>query len=403
MKFKYQAKTREGETQVGFVDAPNRDSAATILGSHDLFILSLESTDVVHWYDRVGGFFSRIRRKDMIVFTRQLATLLEVQIPLTTALKMLTQQTSNPIFKEAIIEMTQDVDSGLSFSQAMERQSDVFPSFYIEMTRAAEVTGNLNEVASFLADYSEKEDALATKASSALIYPAIVLVLFVVVAFVMVAFVFPQLGEVFAQNNVALPWYTQYLLNTGNFLQTWWPAVFVGVIVLGVIVIDYFTTSEGEAVLDDLKLRLPVSKDVYKPIIMARFGDAAALLVHGGIPITQAIEIMGHMVGNKSYEEIFRSVANDVRQGELLSASISKYPFFFPDLVAQMVAIGETTGETEEMFSRLAGIYTRESDAVTNNLVELIQPILMIGMGVMVGLLFASVLIPIYRLTASIQ
>ncbi len=403
MKFKYQAKTREGEMQVGFVDAANKDTAGAILGSHGLFILSIESAETVHWYDRIANFANRVKGKDIIVFTRQLATLLQVQIPLTNALRILTEQTSNPSLKEAIVEVSQDIDSGLSFSQALERQGQIFPDFYIEMTRAAEVTGGLNETSVFLADYAEKEAALATKASSALIYPAIVLALFAVVAFIMITFVFPQLGAVFAQNNVALPWYTAFLLSAGVFLQKWWPAVVVAVIMLVSVVIDYIETDEGKAVLDDAKVKLPFIKKVYLPIIMARFGDAAALLVHGGIPIAQAIEIMGHMMGNISYQEVFHNIAEDIRQGELLSKSIAKYPDFFPELVSQMVAVGESTGKTEDMFGRIAAIYTREADTVTNNLVELIQPVLMIGMGLMVGLLFASILIPIYRLTASIQ
>jgi type IV pilus assembly protein PilC len=403
MKFKYQAKTKEGEMQVGFVDAASRDAVGTILASHDLFVLSIEEAETIRWYDRVGAFFNRVRRKDIIVFMRQFSTLLEVQIPLNQALKILVEQTTNVTLKEAVLEMAEDIDSGLSLSQAMERQSSSFPEFFIEMTRAAEVTGNLNQVTSFLADYAEKEGELSSKASSALIYPAIVLGLFVVVAIIMVAFVFPQLGAVFAQNGVALPWYTQILLDSGNFIQRWWPAIIIAAIMLTLVTIDYFGTDEGKAIIDDAKLRLPVMRNVYLPVIMARFGDAAALLLHGGIPIAQAIEIMGHMVGNISYREVFHDIAEDVRQGELFSASIAKYPGYFPQLVGQMSAVGESTGKMEEMFARIGSIYTREADTVTNNLVELIQPILMIGMGALVGLLFASILIPIYRLTASIQ
>ncbi len=403
MKFKYQAKTKEGEMQVGMVDAASRDAAAAILASHDLFILSVEEAETVRWYDRVGSFFSRVRRNDLIVFTRQLSTLLEVQIPLNQALKILIEQTTNVTLKEAVLEMAEDVDSGLSLSQAMEKQSAVFPEFFVEMIRAAEVTGNLNQVATFLADYAEKEGALASKASSALIYPAIVLGLFLVVAIIMVGFVFPQLGTVFAQQSVALPWYTQMLLGMGSFMQTWWPAMIVAVVMLAIVTIDYVGTEEGQAVIDEAKLRLPVLRKVYLPVIMARFGDAAALLLHGGIPVAQAIEIMGHMVGNISYREVFHEVAEDVRQGELLSASLAKHREYFPELAEQMTAVGESTGKMEEMFGRLGAIYTREADTVTANLVELIQPVLMIGMGVMVGLLFASILIPIYRLTASIQ
>jgi type IV pilus assembly protein PilC len=403
MKFKYQAKTKEGATQVGFVEASDRDAASTILSSHDLFVLSVVADRPPSAFDNIAGFFGRVGRKDLIVFTRQLATLLEARLPLNNALKILYEQTSNANLKLAVSQVTEDIDAGITFSQAMARQGKVFPDYYIEMVRAAEVTGNLNEVASFLADFTEKEGDLASKAASALVYPGIVVGLFIIVAFILITFVYPSLGAVFAENGVALPWYTQVLLDTGTFLSKWWIAVVVAVIVLGAVAVNYFQTEEGEALLDEAKIRLPIVKKVYLPVIMARFGNSAALLVHGGIPIAQALEIIGHMVGNSLYKDVVHDIAEDVRQGSLLSASIAKHPEFFAPLVSQMVAVGETTGKIEEMFTRLSNIYTRQADEVTNNLVDLIQPVLMIGIGLMVGLLFASILIPIYSLTESIH
>ena len=403
MKFKYQAKTKDGEVQVGFVEAGNRDTAVSILTSHDLFVLSVASEAPPSFLDRISVFFARARRKDLIVFARQLATLLEARLPLNDALKILNEQTSNKTLKEAVYQVSEDINAGLSFSQALERQGGTFPDYYIEMIRAAEVTGNMSEIAAFLADYTEKEGVLAGKVSSALIYPGIVLGLFVVVAFILLTFVYPSLGGVFAQNNVTLPWYTQILLDTGTFLSKWWPVVIVAVVALGLLLVNYFQTDEGSALLDEAKLRVPIVKKVFTPLVMARFGNSAALLVHGGIPIAQALEIISHMVGNSLYRDVVHDVAQDVRQGVLLSQSIEKYPGYFPPLVSQMIAVGETTGKIEDMFTRLSGIYTRETDQVAGNLVDLIQPVMMIGMGLMVGLLFASVLIPIYNLTANIH
>ncbi|HVM76726.1 MAG TPA: type II secretion system F family protein [Candidatus Paceibacterota bacterium] len=401
MKFKYQAKNRDGELQVGYVEAATRDDAVTILGGHSLFVLSLESAESTSFLDAIANFLARPGRKDFIIFARQLSTLLEARLPLTNAIKILCQQTTNAKLKEALVQVGEDIDGGLSFSQAMERQNQIFPRYYIEMVRASEVTGNLNEVSSFLADYAEKEGDLASKASSALIYPAIVLAIFIIVAFILVTFVFPSLGAVFAQNNVALPWYTQALLNISSFMSKWWPAIVIAFIVLGIVAFDYGATQEGQAILDELKLKLPIVNKVYRPVILARFGNSAALLVHGGIPIAQALEIISRMIDNTLYKEAVENIAQDVRQGVLLSESLAKSKDLFPDLVPQMIAVGETTGKMEDMFNRLSGIFTREADQLTSNLVDLIQPVLMIGMGLMVGLLFASVLIPIYRLTSS--
>lgn len=403
MKFKYQAKTKDGEMQVGFVEAASRDSAAAVLTSHELFVLSLVAEAAPNVLDRLASFFNRVGQKDLVVFARQLSTLLEARLPLNDALKILEQQTENKLLKEAIYQVSEDIDAGLSFSQALERQTNIFPSYYTEMVRAAEVTGNLNEVANFLADYTEKEGNLASKISSALIYPAVVLALFLAVGFILLTFVYPSLGSVFAQNGVALPWYTQILLSTGLFLEKWWPAVLIGLIVVFALGMNYAESDEGQAVLDEMKIKTPIAKNIFVPVVLARFGNAAALLVHGGIPIAQSLEILSHMLGNSLYRDVTHNIAEDVRQGSLLSESIAKYPGYFPALVSQMVAVGETTGKVEEMFSRVSAIYTREADQTANNLVDLIQPVMMIGMGLMVGLLFASVLIPIYNMTASIH
>ncbi len=402
MKFKYQARNKEGELQAGFVDAGNRDTALQILQSHELFVLSVAAAEEKHWYDPFVGFFNRVRRKDLVVFARQLSTLLQAQLPLNGALKTLREQTTNEMLKDAISEIGRDIDGGLSFSQALDRQGEIFPSYYKEMIRASEVTGNLNEAAEFLADYTEREGDLVSKAASALVYPGVLLGLFIVVAFILLTFVFPQIQPVFEQSNIAIPWYTQLFLGIGNFLQKWWYVVIIAVLFLATIVVDYFRSSEGKGLWDEAQIRLPIFKNVYLPMLMARFGNAMALLIHGGIPIAQSLGIMGNMMDSAPYSDILKTVTEDVQQGQLLSESLAKYPDYFPMLVSQMVGIGESTGKTEEMFTRVANIYTREANQVADNLADLIQPALLIGMGLLVGLLFASVLIPLYSLTASI-
>ncbi|OGY99000.1 MAG: hypothetical protein A2945_04110 [Candidatus Liptonbacteria bacterium RIFCSPLOWO2_01_FULL_52_25] len=403
MKFKYKAKTKDGELQVGVVEAGSRDSAASILTTHDLYVLSIESAEQPPWLDFISKFFGRVRRKDMVIFTRQLSTLLEARLPLNTALKTLLKQTKHPRLKEAIIQTSEDVDSGLSFSQSLERQGDIFPSFYVEMIRAAEITGNLNEVTGFLADYTEKEAVLATKAASAMIYPGVIVGLFGGVVILMVTFVFPQLKPIFTEGGVDLPWYTAILLGTGEFLIAWWPVVLVALFVLGGFTANYLKTAEGQALLDEAKIRLPLLKKIFVPVIMTRFANSAALLIHGGIPVAQALEVISQMMGNVLYRDVVHEIAEDVRQGMLMSQSLEKREDFFPALVAQMIAVGETTGKIEQIFQRISTFYGREADNVINNIVDLIQPILMVVIGGMVGLLFAAILIPIYQLTSNIK
>ncbi len=403
MKFKYKAKTKEGEFQVGFVEAGNKNSAANMLSGHELFVLSLESAEKDQWYDVIIGFFNRVRRKDMVIFTRQLAVLLEAHLPLNTALKSLYEQTGNVTLKEAVLQMAEDIDAGLAFSQTLERQGDIFPEFYVEMVRAAEVTGNLNEIMGFLADYAEKESALVGKAVSAMIYPIILIGLFFVVAGIMVGFVFPQIKPIFTESGVELPILTKILLAAGDFVNTWWIAILIVLISSGAILSRYVKTPEGRAIFDDTKVKLPLVRAAYLPVILSRFSSAAALLIHGGIPIAQTLEIIGHMVGNVLYRDIMHNVAEDLRQGELLSKSISKYPDYFPPLVPHMIAVGESTGRIEQIMNRLAAFYARDADEVIGRLVELLQPILLIVIGVVVALLFAAVLMPIFKITQNIH
>lgn len=403
MKYRYKAKTKTGEDQVGFVEAANRDAAVTILTTHDLFILSIEEVGGATWLDRISGIFGGVKRKDLVIFTRQMATLLEARLPLTDVIKTLYEQTTHPELKDAVSQIREDIDSGLSLSQALDRLPGIFPPFFISMIRSAEVTGNLERVVGFLADYLEKESILLGKARAALIYPGIVVGLFVVVAFIMVTFVFPQIAPVFEQSGVELPFFTKFLIATGGFLSSWWPALLLLVVVIGIILVDYLQTAEGHAFTDDLKIRLPIVRSIYLPLTITRFSNIAAMLLKSGVPMTQSMEIASQTIDNVLYQELLEGIAQEVRQGGHLATAFAQYPKYFPPLVSQMIAVGEATGQVDEIFVRISSFYGRESDSVVNNLVDLLQPVLMIGIGIMVGLLFSAILLPLYQLTSSIQ
>lgn len=403
MKFRYQAKTKEGENQVGYVEAASREAAVNILSSHDLFILKLEEAEKPRWYDRLGSYWTGVRRQDMVIFTRQLATLLEAKLSLNRALQTVLEQTQSPVLREAVSQIAQDVDAGLSFSQALERQSGVFSEFFVSMVRAAEVTGNLDQAVGFLADYTEREATLISKARSAMIYPAIVLTLFVGVAAIMVTVVFPQIKPIFEQAGVELPLLSAILINSGVFISRFWLLILILLGIAAVMILDYFRTPEGKALADDLKVRLPLIHRLYVPLTVSRFASAVAMLSRGGVPVAQAMEIVGETVDNVLYRDILYGVSNDIRQGIPLSEAIAKHPDYFPPLVSQMIAVGETTGQINDVLMRIANFYSRQADTVVTNMVDLIQPVLMIGIGVLVGLLFAAILIPLYQLTSTFQ
>lgn len=398
MKLKYKARTKDGQLQVGFIEAVTRESAVNSLSAHNLFILSLESAEKKHWYENIFSFLDRVGAKDLMIFTRQFATLLSAKIPLVESLRTLERQTRQPVLKSTIFEITSDIDAGLSLSQSLEKYSNIFSPFYINLIRSAEITGRMEEATSYLADYLEKEVVLVGKVRNALIYPIVVVILFFIVAGIMATIILPNIEPIFVESGVDIPTFTKVILVIGKFLANWWWAVILVVIATIVFIMDYFRTAEGKAVLDELILRIPIFGSLLKRLYVARFAEAISILIKGGIPIAQTLEISSITVGSVVYRDLLHDVAESVRRGELVSQALSKNENFFPPLVAQMVAIGESTGRLEELLERISLFYTREVDTLLNNLVELIQPVLMLVIGVLVGGLFASILIPIYNL-----
>jgi len=398
MKLRYKARTKDGEMQVGYIEAVTRESAVNSLSSHNLFILSLEPADRRKWFGSISSFLNRVSAKDLMIFTRQFATLLSAKIPLAESLRTLERQTKHATLKSTTFEIISDIDAGLSLSQSLEKYGDIFSPFYINLIRSAEITGRMEEATNYLADYLEKETILTSKVRSALIYPIIVIILFFVVVGVMASVVLPNIEPIFLESGVAIPAFTQVILVVGKFLAGWWWAVLLVIITTIILIADYFRTPEGRAVLDEIILRTPIFGNLLKQLYIARFAEAVSILIKGGIPIAQTLEISSITVGSIIYRDLLHEVAEDVRRGELVSQALSKNENFFPPLVAQMVAIGESTGRLEELMERVSLFYTREVDTLLNNLVELIQPVLMLVIGVLVGALFASILIPIYNL-----
>lgn len=398
MKFNYKARTKEGELQVGNVEAADRDGATSILLSHGLFVLSVEEVSESNIFDRVANFFRRVKFKDLMIFTRQLATLLASQVPLADSLANVYRQVTNPTLKETIAEIGRDVDAGFSFSQALEKHPNIFSNFYVNMVKSAEVTGRLSEVLNFLADYLEKQSILLSKVKNALIYPVFVIVLFIVVVLVMVTVVLPQITPIFEESNVELPFFTKILLFVGTAISKWWWIVLLVLGVLAIMLIDYFQTKEGQAVFDEVSLRLPVIGPLFQKMYIARFAESSRVLIKGGLTIPQAIEISARTVGNVVYQDLLEQAAEQIRKGQLLSRILATMPEF-PPLVSQLVSVGESTGRLETLLEKINNFYSREVEDMVNNLVTLIQPALMMGIGIMVAMLFASILLPLYNLS----
>ena len=398
MKFSYKARTKAGELQVGNVEAASRDAGAAILLSHELFVLSIEPVKEDSMLSRISNFFERVKTIDLMIFTRQFATLLASQVPVGDSLRSLHAQTTRPILKEIITEVASDIDSGFSLSQAFGRHPGVFSEFYINMVKSAEVTGRLAEILDFLADYLEKQSILIGKMRNALIYPIFVIGLFIVVVFVMMTMVLPQMMPIFTEAKVKLPLITQIIVSMSTFLQSYWWAMIVVAVITTVLFIDYMQTSEGKAIVDEVSLRLPVFGNLFQYLYLARFAESTKVLIQGGLTIPQAVEISSHTIGNYVYRDILHEAAQNIRKGQLLSQALKNAPYF-PPLVGQLIAVGESTGRLETLLSKISDYYGRQVDDKVSNLVELIQPMLLVVIGVMVAGLFAAILLPLYSLT----
>ena len=388
---------------MGYIESPDKDVAFNTLGSHELYVLSVEKVLSPRWYQVFFLYLRRVRRKDLSIFTRQFATMLGAKISIHDALNALYYQTPNPILREAIFEVLADIDSGIPLSQALERRSEIFFEFYVNLLQSAEVTGQVEESMGFLADYLEKEMLLVSKVKNALIYPAFVLGLAVIVGAILIGLVFPQIAPIFKEADFELPLVTRVFLSVGNFINEWWQALVIFFIVFIGIFIQYGRSKEGKAVVNQIALGFPVVGDLFRTLYVARFSEIASVLIKGGIPIAQAIEISGHTLGSPLYREALHDVAEAVRRGEQLSGVFERQGKLFPPIVSQMVVVGEQTGKLDEMFVRIATFYSREVENIVGNLVELIQPMLMVVIGVVVGFLFASILLPIYNLIQVIR
>ena len=400
MKFSYKARTQKGQLQVGNIEASSRESAVNILNSHNLYVLNIESAEKKPWHDRITNFLNKVKNKDLMIFTRQFATLLSSQVPLSDSLRNLYKQTKNQILKEAIGEIARDVDAGFSLSQALERRQGIFSKFYINMVKSAEVTGRLNEILDFMADYLEKQGELTSKVKNALTYPAFVIVLFLVVVILMTTVVLPQITPIFEETGGNIPTLTKIVIFIGNFMINWWWAILVVSSAILLVLVDYFQTREGKVVLDELTLRIPIFGKLFRKLYIARFAESTRVLIKGGLTIPQAVEIASRTIGNSVYQNLLHQASEQVRKGKLLSQALSESPEF-PPLVSQLVSVGESTGRLGQLLEKVSSFYTKEVENMVGSLVSLIQPILMVVIGLLVALLFAAILMPLYSLTAS--
>jgi len=399
MKFNYQARTKKGEIQAGVVEASSKEAAILLLQKYGLYITYLEEVKVPFYAWEVK-IFKRISLRDIVLFSRQLSIMFSSRVSLVEALVTIASQTKNLEFRERILDLSREVEGGSAFSKALSRHPQIFSSFYISMVKSGETSGKLSESLSYLADHLEREYHLVSRLRGAMIYPSLVIMVASVVLLLMIFFVIPQLTKVFQEAGQPLPIVTQLVIGLSLFLRKW-GFLFIGLLAgLVIFVLRYIKTLEGKENFDKISLRLPLIGDLLKMVYLSRLAENLSTLISGGLPIAQALETTGEVVGNTVYKEIIFLTRDEVRKGEPVSSVLRRYPEAFPPMFCQMTLVGEKTGTLEKTLLNVVDFYQKEVNMSIDNLLSILEPVLIIFLGVIVAGLMVSVLLPLYRMTA---
>lgn len=396
--FTYVARARDGSRKKGSVDGATRQAATQILTQRGMTVERLDEKKAI---GRSRG--GRVKTVELLVFTRQLSTIVNAGLPLLQGLDILAEQTEDQNFAAIIQQIAQDVEAGETFSEALRKHPRAFPDLYVSMVRAGEAGGDLDGVLLQLADYLESTEELKRRIKSAMTYPVVAFSMILLIAAGLIMFVVPQFAEIFSSFGGKLPLPTQILINVSNVLRSWGAFVVVGVIVAIVIGIrTYARTELGRYNLDAIKLRLPVFGKLIRKVAMSRFARTLSTLTRSGVAILQAMEIVERTAGNEVFAKTIREAADCVRNGESLAEPLARSQQF-PAMVTRMIGIGEKTGALEQMLQKISDFYDAEVKAAVDGLTSLIEPILILLMGIVVGGIVVALFMPILKLSSLVQ
>lgn len=402
MKFKYKARNQAGTLQEGVVEASTLANATAVLQQHNLVVTAIEPVKEEGILSIFSRFWEGVSDKEFVIFSRQLAVMIDARVPLMTAIKGVAEQTANPYFARVLSFVLFDIDEGKSLSESLKKHPEVFSDLYVNMVQSGEVSGNLQKALVDLANNIEKNYTLTQRVKGVLYYPAFVLSAFLVVAFLMLTFVIPKLMTMLEETNAKLPVTTRALISIGNFMQHWWWAVLLAVFCGVVLAIYYSSTEEGKKELDIIKLKMPIIGRVLGYIYLARFSENLSTLAKSGLPIVNALQISGRVVGNFKFEQDILEAAERVKSGGTISEVLQKKNNF-PPIMTQMIKVGEETGRLDSTLMIMSKFYSREADQIVSNLSSIIEPVLIVILGVGVGILVFSIIIPIYNIAQSIK
>jgi len=400
MLFRYNAITDKGETKEGKIDAVNKDLAVAALQRRSLIIVSIKGDEEKSLLQI--SLFEKVPMKDVVILSRQISTLFDAQVSALKAFTLLSTNTENKLLGRKLAQVVDDLQAGFSISGALSKHSEIFSDFYINMVKAGEESGKLNQTFAYLADYLDREYELTSKTKNALVYPAFVIVVFIVVMVLMFVMVIPKLSAIILESGQAVPVYTKVVIAISNFFVNNGVLFLIGLIIAGFAFWRFLKSGGGKEQIDSLKISAPVVGNLFKKLYLSRIADNLDTMLSSGITIVRAIEVTGEVVGNKVYARILKEAGSDVKTGSSLSASLARHKEM-PGIMVQMVQVGEETGALSSILKTLAKFYKREVDDAVDTLVGLIEPVMIVVLGLGVGLLLTSVLMPIYNISSSIN
>lgn len=403
MLFHYAVIDKNGHQLEGEIDASSQDVAITSLQSRGFVITSIRSADKKPIWEMNLSFFERVSGRDIVILSRQISTLFEAQVSALRIFRLLGEEAENPTLQRILTQIADDLQGGSSISQSLGKHPKVFSDFYINMVRTGEETGKLDSTFRYLADYLERSYEVTSKARGALVYPAFVILTFVVVMWIMLAIVIPRLGDIMKDSGVEPPVYTKVVLGLSNVVSNYGWIVLVLMAALGFALWRYHQTEAGHYQVDLLKLRTPGIGNLYQKLYLSRISDNFSTMLTSGISMVRTLEITSAVVGNDVYREALLYALQEVKNGASLSGPLSQYPHEIPRIMVQMIKVGEETGELGSILDTLSRFYRREVENAVDTLISLIEPAMIVFLGVGVGLLLASVLIPIFNITMSIK
>lgn len=406
--FEYYVKDKSGKDLSGIQESNDVGTLVASLRSQGFIIVRIQESKKKAAFQVSKGPAAKLGKSgnviidDLVVFSRQMATLVGAGIPLIQALDILSTQMEKEKFRAIIRDMHRDVQGGRSFSDSMEKHQKVFSALFINMVRAGEQSGSLEEILDRVAAYFEKTSHLQKKVKSALMYPAVVTGMAFLITFGMMTFVIPKFASIFEGLNAELPAPTQILIDASRFLATYWYIVIGGIVGFFFLFANVTKTPAGKLAWDSFKIKMPVFGILLLKVAVSKFARTLSTLVKSGVSILPSLEIVSKTSGNRRLEVIIASLMESVKKGESISGPLGKSDVF-PQMVVRMIAIGEETGELEAMLTKIADFYESEVDTAVEGLTSLIEPLIIAFLGIVIGGIVIAMFLPILTLTSAVK